>query len=219
MKLIVCIASTFVSIVPCSSVSSQMARPATTEDLPAVFDASVPRDRQVQVALSAAPPVVAKHATVYVLTNQGYEKVRAGSNGFSCLVARSFVKPTETTVEPMCFDAEGSRTLLPVRLQVEELRAEGKSASAIQASVEKGFKDGRFKAPSKVGILYMLSSENRLVPASGGDPAHVPPHLMFYAPYMYARDFGYDTAATIPLLIEPGQPDAMLVVMLPAGSM
>ncbi|HKT06258.1 MAG TPA: hypothetical protein VJR24_00025 [Gemmatimonadaceae bacterium] len=219
MKLIVCVATTFVSIVPCSSVSSQTAVRATTDNLPSVFDASVPRERQIQLASSAAPPDVARHATVYVLTNQGYEKARAGSNGFSCLVVRSFVKPTETTVEPMCFDAEGSRTLLPVRLQVEELRAEGKSDASIQAYIAKAYKDGHFKAPSRVGILYMLSSENRLVPASGGDPTHIPPHLMFYAPYMQPKDFGYDSPSAVPLLIEAGQPDAMLVVMMPGGSM
>lgn len=219
MRLVVCIVATVVSIVPCDSLRAQTAVRATTGTLPRVFDASVPRARQVQLAMSAAPPEVAKHATIYVLTNQGYEKERAGSNGFTCLVARSFVKPTETTVEPMCFDAEGTRTLVPVRLRIEEWRAEGKSDAAISASIAQGYKDGSFKAPTKVGVLYMLSSENRLVPSTGGDVASIPPHLMFYAPYMRASDFGYDSATTVPLLIEQGEPDAMLVVMLPGGAM
>jgi hypothetical protein len=180
------------------------------QDLPKVMDASMPRDQQISIALSAAPQGVATNATVYVLGAKGYEKAREGTNGVSCIVGRHFVKPTETSIEPMCFDAEGSRTLLLVHLHAEELRTKGTSEAEIKTDIAAGYKEGRFKAPSKPGILYMLSGDNRLGPTPDGGTAHVPGHFMFYGPYLTGKDLGYDSAA--PFLVQPGEPGAMMVV-------
>src|SRR6202453_658443 len=137
------------------------------QELPKIYDASVPRERQIALALSAAPAEVSSRATVFILGLKGYEKVREGTNGFSCYVGRSFVTPTETAVEPTCFDAEGSRTILVRRMRMEELRANGKSEAEIKADIANGYKEGRFRDPSKPGFLYMMSSENRLGGSSG----------------------------------------------------
>jgi len=48
----------------------------------------LPRDRETELAISAAPPDVGSKATVYVFTSQGYQKARDGENGFTCLVNR-----------------------------------------------------------------------------------------------------------------------------------
>jgi hypothetical protein len=179
------------------------------ENLPKVMDASMPRDEQISIALSAGPKGVANHATVYVLGSKGYEKAREGTNGVSCLVSRHFVKPTETTIEPMCFDPEGNRALLPVYLYREELRTNGTSEAEIKTDVANGYKQGRFQAPSKPGVLYMLSSDNRLGPTSDGGTAHVPGHFMFYAPFMTGKDLGYDSVA--PFLVQPGEPYTTMI--------
>src|SRR5271170_1229756 len=127
--------------------SSSGAIQGMAQELPKVYDASVPRERQIALAESAAPAEVSSKATVYILGPKGDEKVREGTNGFSCFVGRHFVKPTETSVEPACFDAEGSRTILIRRLRMEELRANGKSEAEIKADIANGYKDGRFKDP------------------------------------------------------------------------
>jgi hypothetical protein len=180
------------------------------DQLPKIFDASMPRDLQISLALSAGPEGVRDKAAVYVLRPKGYEKAHEGTNGVSCLVGRHFANPTETTVEPMCYDAEGSRTLLLVELYQAELRAKGTSEADIKTDVANGFKDGRFKAPSKPGVLYMLSSDNRLGPTPDHQTVHVPGHFMFYAPYMTGKELGYDSA--VPFLVQPGEPDAKMVV-------
>jgi hypothetical protein len=179
------------------------------------FDASVPRDRQIQLALSAAPPEIASKATVYILGPKGYEKAREGTNGVSCLVERTFAGTVQTSVGPMCYDAEGSRTLLLVLLFTEEMRAQGKSEEQIKADIATGYKEGRFKAPSKPGVCYMLSSENYLYNPETKKSGPFPGHLMFYAPYMTAKDFGYSAVSSSmqPYLVEPGKPNAMLVVV------
>jgi hypothetical protein len=181
------------------------------EKLPQTMDASVPRDEQISIALSAAPPDVARNATVYVLGAKGFEIAREGTNGVSCMVDRHFVKSGGTTVEPMCWDAEGSRTTMLAYVYGEELRSKGTSEDEIRADIASGYKDGRFKAPAKPGLLYMLSPDNRLGPTPDGGTAHFPPHVMFYAPYLTGKDLGY--ASDAPFLVKPGEPDALLVVV------
>ncbi|MGD0931409.1 MAG: hypothetical protein ABR902_12225, partial [Candidatus Korobacteraceae bacterium] len=189
------------------------------QKLPKVYDASVPHERQIELAESAAPAEVSSHATVYILGPKGYEKAREGTNGFSCFVGRHFVKPTETSVEPGCFDAEGSRTILVVHLREEELRASGRSEAEIKADVAKGYKEGRFQHPSKPGLLYMMSSENRL-PSGNGTTASFPPHLMFYAPNMTLKDIGFDSAPQLEYMgmTHPGAPDNLIVVVPTAST-
>jgi hypothetical protein len=182
------------------------------ENLPKIWDGFVPRDQQISIALSAAPEEVRDKATVYVLGPKGFEKGREGTNGVSCLVSRHFATPAETTIEPMCYDAEGSRTLLLADLYSEELRSKGISDAEIKTEIANGHKDGRFKAPSKPGIRYTLSSDNRLGPTSDRRTVHVPPHFMFYAPYMTGKDLGFDSDSAAAFLVQAGKPDATIIV-------
>jgi hypothetical protein len=191
-------------------------------ELPRVYDASMPRDQQITLAESAAPAEVSSKATVYVLGPKGYEKAREGTNGFSCFVGRHFVKPAETTIEPQCFDAEGSRTLLLVYMHGEELRTNGKSEAEIKADVASGYKEGRYQYPSKPGFLYMMSSQNRLSAIPEHGTGIFPPHLMFYAPNMTTKDIGFDAKPGLDKLdylgmTHPGAGDNLIVV-IPAAS-
>src|SRR5271168_3209904 len=129
----------FLGVLSIGVLLSSAAVQGMAQELPRIYDASVPRDRQIALAESAAPAEVSSNATVYILGLKGDEKVREGTNGFSCFVGRHFVKPAETTVEPTCFDAEGSRTLLMVYLRQEELRSSGKSEAEIKADMAEGY--------------------------------------------------------------------------------
>jgi hypothetical protein len=177
-----------------------------------VVDASTPRERQTELALSAAPTEVSSKATVYILGPNGYEKIREGTNGFSCLVERSFAGTTQTSSAPACFDAEGSRTLVQTYLRREELRAQGKSEAEIKDDIAKGYKDGRFKTPGP-GFLYMMSNENYVYNSESKKSGFVPPHVMFYAPNKTAKDVGYESISPtmVPYLTNSG-PEGLLVV-------
>jgi hypothetical protein len=195
---------------------------AATEDKPQepakdvkdmLVDASTPRERQIELAESAAPAEVSSKATIYILGPKGYEKVREGTNGVTCLIERSFAGTTQVSAAPACFDAEGSRTLALSYRRREELRAQGKSEAEIKEDIAKGFKDGRFKVPGP-GFLYMMSTENYFYDNDTKKWGTVPPHLMFYAPYATAKDLGYEsiTPTMVPYLVLPGQPEALIVV-------
>ncbi|MGA9510888.1 MAG: hypothetical protein WBV55_19865 [Candidatus Sulfotelmatobacter sp.] len=207
----------FVGTLSIGLFSSTALIPATAQELPRVYDASMPRDQQITLAESAAPAEVSSNATVYVLGPKGYEKAREGTNAFSCFVGRHFVKPAETTIEPQCFDAEGSRTLLLVYMHGEELRTNGKSEAEIKADVADGYKEGRYKYPSKPGFLYMMSSRNRLSAIPEHGTGIFPPHLMFYAPNMTTKDIGFDAQSLAKLdylgMTHPGAGDNLIVVI------
>src|SRR5262252_9446495 len=197
--------------------STTAAIQAMAQELPKVYNASMPRDQQITLAESAAPAEVSSKATVYVLGPKGYEKAREGTNGFSCFVSRHFVKPAETTIEPQCFDAEGSRTLLPVYLHGEELRTKGKSEAEIKADAASGYREGRYQYPSKPGFLYMMSSKNRLSAIPEHGTGIFPPHLMFYAPNVTTKDIGFDAQSLANLdylgMTHPGAGDNLIVVI------
>jgi len=156
--------------------------------------ASTPRERQIELALSAAPTEVSSKAAVYVLGPKGEEKAREGTNGFSCIIWRSFKGTTQTSSAPACFDAEGSRTILVAYMHREELRSEGKSEEEIKDDIAKGYEDGRFKTPGP-GFLYMMSNENYVYDSESKQSGFVPPHLMFYAPNKIPQDVGYESVS------------------------
>jgi len=171
------------------------------------YDFSMSRDEKIRLAESAAPPEISSKSTVYVLEHSGYVKVREGSNGFSCFVDRQ----TPWNSEPTCIDAEGAATTFLTRLSVEEERAKGRSEDEIKAEIDDGYKKGRFKAPGKPGIVYMLSDSTSLL--VNDKIVKAPPHLMFYAPYATDKDIGSPPAgAHMPRVLRAGRPYAYIIV-------
>ena len=201
-----------IAVLSSSAVAQDKPQEATREVH--LVTASTPRERQIELALSAAPTEVSSKATVYVLGPKGYEKDREGTNGFSCLVERSFRGGVQTSSAPACFDAEGSRSMMVAYLRREELRAQGKSEEEIKEDIANGYKDGRFKVPGP-GFLYMMSNENYVYNSESKKSGFVPPHLMFYAPYKTAKDVGYEAVSPtmVPYLTGSGVgPESLLVV-------
>jgi len=170
-------------------------------------DAGTPREVQIRIASLAAPKEVSDHADVYVLGQRGYELGRKGDNGFSCLIERE--RPN--TMEPECYDAEGTNTTLKVRLFVEQQRANHVSEEEIERSVRAAYKSGKFSPPVKAGIVYMLSVYNYVLNPETGEIIHFPGHLMFYAPYATERTIGSGEGA--PYIVHPGEPDALMIVV------
>ncbi len=185
---------------------------AQTEKPKATYDFSLPREEKIKLAESAAPPEISGKATVYILERSGYVRVRDGSNGFSCFVDRQ----NPLNLEPTCFDAEGSATTLQSRFLAEELRGKCKSEDEVTAAIAEGYKSGKFHAPQKPGIVYMMSDAGYLYIEQMNKMVHLPPHLMFYDPYATDKDIGEPpAAANMPRLIRAGQPDAVIIVIPP----
>jgi len=157
----------------------------------------LPQGFEVDLALSAGPEHLRADATVYVFGRRGYEKVKVGSNGFTCMVNRDGLQSGDRTFRPTCWDAEGGRTIVPVMLRVGELLAQRKTADEVRRDIDAGFDQGLFSAPHKAGIAYMLRGDLQVDPESPRVSAQsFPPHYMIYAPGVSNRDIGIDHGAS-----------------------
>ena len=111
---------------------------------------------------------------------------RESTNGFTCIVNRDH----PLNQKPVCFDAEGTATILPKILRVGELLMQGKTMSEIDAEIAEGFRTGKYISPRRAGVAYMLSGDIRNYNPHTGKVDSFPPHVMFYAPNLTNADLG-----------------------------
>jgi hypothetical protein len=156
----------------------------------------MPQDKEMAIALSAAPEHLRGGASVYVLKRTGFALVRQGTNGFSCIVNRDH----PLNQKPTCYDAEGCATILPKVLRFGELLMKGVPLERIKAEIAEGFRSGKFMSPRRPGVAYMLSGDIKNYNESTGKVESFPPHVMFYAPNLTNDDIGSDGK------FEPGLP-------------
>ena len=156
----------------------------------------LPQQQEIELALSAAPEHLRPDATVYVFEKQGYEKIRSGKNGFTCMVNRDGNQSGDNDLKPTCWDPEGSATIVPVMLRVGEMLAQGKTADEIKLDIDRGFSQGRFVSPRKAGIAYMLRGDVQYDPKTTAISRTLfPPHYMIYAPGVTNADIGINMDA------------------------
>lgn len=170
----------------------------------------LPRDLEIELALNAAPKHLRDGATVLVLDATGYVKAREGTNAFTCVVSRR-----GGDVFPVCWDAEGAKALLPIDLDDAKLRLAGRSIAEIDRLVADGFKSGNYRAPSRIGVAYMLSPMRYRIDETGKvTPSNPNPHVMFYGPGLTDADIG-GVRGSLVFMNKVG-PDGMIIV--PIGS-
>lgn len=155
----------------------------------------MPESLETDFALSALPPHLRDGASIYLLDpKKGYYLARKGSNGFICFVDRTEWDRKEfrnDIASAISYDAEGSRVIFPVFMDVAAMRASGKfTIQQISDTVNARFKKGIYKVP-KPGISYMLGPLMRTFNDAGTKVITISvPHYMFYAPYLTAADLG-----------------------------
>jgi len=164
---------------------------------------------EIELALSGAPKYLREDATVLVLESKGYVKAKEGRNAFTCMVTRR-----SGDIFPICWDEEGARSLLPVDLDDAVWRLSGMSNAEIEKKVAEGFKEGRYRAPGRPGVAYMLSPIRYRIDEKGAITRTNPlPHVMTYAPYLKDSDIG-GMRGSFAFINKVG-PDGMLI--LPVG--
>ena len=183
-----------------------------------VRPAPLPEAEEIRLAESAAPHEVSSRAGIYVLRPTGPEQVRPSSNGVMCMVARDL---HEGSRYPICYDAEGSRTLMQQELMELRLRVEGKTEPEVKAAVAAAWADGTLKTPTRTALAYMMSAHQVLFSSPDSSGRHVGPwrpHLMISAPGARGTDFGlaHDSAIQTISVDREGMPGAQLVVVVPA---
>jgi hypothetical protein len=181
----------------------------------------MPEVLEVRYALSALPPHLRDGATIFILDpDKGYARHTQGTNGMSCIVVRSdwqFPKRAfrDDIFWPVCYDAEGSKTLLQDYLYTAQLRAQGMESAQAHDEVAKRFGSPSYPNPSRAGIAYMLAPVMRTFgDAKVAEPMTMNlPHYMFYAPNVKDADIGGQPFSEYPFMLSmsPGRDDVIIL--------
>ena len=152
------------------------------------------RNAEIAMARSAAPPSVAKDATVLVFGKDGYETAVKGTNGFVCNVDRPWMDRFENSPEfwnpkrhgPVCYNPQAAKTLVPILLIRTRLALAGKSKAEMKEGMKAAIDKGELPDLEPGGMAYMLSKQGFLNSICG----NCAPHLMFYLPVKDAHTWG-----------------------------
>src|SRR5580700_7501301 len=165
---------------------------------------SLPRDLEIRLAVNALPKQLRAGATVLVMESAGYVEARHGTNPFTCIVSRR-----GGNFYPVCFDEEGSRTILSAFADDAVLRLKGATDEEVERQLAQGFEQGRYRPPARPGIAYMLSPAAYML--EKGKLTRSVPHTMFYAPFLTNADIGGIMGRTA-FVDRPG-PHGMIIVI------
>lgn len=138
------------------------------------------------VALSALPERLRAGASVYVMTEKGYRKTIEGDGSFTCIIERNHPQ----TLAPQCVDANGAAQIIPGIIYRGELVLAGKTGTEVQEAFDERAGRGEFQPPAGPGVNYMTSPYNYIYVESQNRLAHVPAHMMYYAPNLTNEDIG-----------------------------
>lgn len=184
--------------------------------------AELERSYEVQLARSAAPDDVSRDARVLAWNGERFVEARGGTNGVTCYVSRSWPE----SLEPHCFDEEGSRTILPMHLKRVEMQHQGFDAPAIDAEIAQGLADGTYRLPTRPVMSYMMSAAQKLINDQGQPAGSWKPHLMIYFPYLTEAALGLGTVPSTEaaMVVDPGTPFSNIMIVVedfvagPAGT-
>jgi len=173
---------------------------------------------EIALARTAAPPSISSSAEILVLGRTGYERAVPGTNGFVCLVERSwdasFDDPGFWNPKirgPNCFNPAAVRTQLPQFLKRTEWVLSGVGRRQLVERTRAAFANHTFKDPEPGALSYMLSKDGHI-----GDDAAGPwlPHMMFYVPRGQATAWGADAKGS-PISGHDGNDIEATVLIIP----
>ena len=178
-------------------------RQAVAEDRRAAYPAMAPLDQylisdeksEIALARSAAPGSISDGAEVMVLGHEGYKIAVKGTNGFLCIVERSWGQSTDQAEfwnpkmrAPHCFNAQATRSFALIYLMKTRLVLAGKSKAEIAQAIATALDKKELPALEPGAMAYMMSKEQYL-----NDRDKVwHSHAMFFAPGDMTKSWAAD---------------------------
>jgi len=143
------------------------------------------RGAEVALARSAAPASISGHASVMVLTSHGYETAVKGSNGFVCVVERSWAAGTDDpdfwnpkVRAPICFNAAAAKSQIPIMIKRTELILAAPSKDHLLQGIKAAFAGNQLSEPAPGSMCFMMSRQGYINDRARNWRSHV----MFYVP-------------------------------------
>lgn len=178
-------------------------RPMRAQDVQTPYPRMAPLDQylmtdrnsEIALARTAAPASISSEAEVMVLGREGYTRAVRGTNGFLCIVERSWGAATDDrdfwnakTRSPVCFNPAAARTYVPVYLMKTKLVLAGRSKAEIVQAIGSALDKKELPALEPGAMAYMMSKQQYL----SDEAKSWHPHLMFFVPGDAGKSWGAD---------------------------
>jgi hypothetical protein len=215
------LASTFFALIILLTATCQAQTEKTSYPAMAPLDQYLIPDVNSEIALarSAAPPSISDAAEVMALGRQGYATAVKGTNGFLCIVERSWGAATDEPEfwnpkvrAPICFNAAAAKTFVPIFLMKTRLVLAGKSKTEIVAATASALDKKELPALEPGAMCYMLSKQQYL--NDRGKSWH--PHLMFLVQGDVAKTWGADLPGS-PVISADDPEERVTIFMVTVG--
>lgn len=185
------------------------------------------RQGEIDFARTAAPKAISDHATVVVLDAHGYQTAAKGTNGFTCIVERSWTKAFDDdnfwnprVKTPICYNPQASRSVLPYTYFETKMALAGATEAAIRASLTAAIADKQLSVPENGSMAYMMAKDSYI-------DDHVKAwhsHIMIYTPKPLGANSGESWGANrdgSPVVYDSGHliwPQPWALFFVPVGT-
>jgi hypothetical protein len=153
----------------------------------------MPRDAEISLARSAAPKSVSDAAEILVLTKSGFQTAVEGTNGFVCMVARSWSADWDDpdfwnprVHAPICYNAIAAKSQVATTIKRTQVVLAGGSKARILDSIAAAVESGELPTAEVGSMSYMFSKGTYLNSSAG----RWLPHLMFYISEIDPKSWG-----------------------------
>ena len=174
-------------------------------------------EKEIALARSAAPPSISNNAEILVLGAHGYQTAVKGTNGFVCLVERSwdadfndpiFWNPNIRGAD--CLNPEAARTMLPHFRERANWALQGLSRPEMVTRTKAEISANTYVLPGPGAIAIMMSKEQRVA----DQQPHWHPHLMFFVANTSNAAWGANLAGS-PIMTGIGGSDPITTFLVP----
>ena len=155
-----------------------------------------------------------------VLGRKGFTTAVKGTNGFLCVVERSWGAATDAPEfwnpkirSPICFNPQAARTFARIFLVKTNLVLEGKSKAQIVAATASALDEKELPALEPGAMCYMMSKQQYL--NDRGLNWH--PHLMFFVSGDAAKSWGADQPGS-PIMAADDPEERATILMVWVGN-
>jgi hypothetical protein len=178
------------------------------------------KNSEIALARSAAPASISDGAEVMVLGRDGYTTAVKGTNGFLCIVERSWGASTDDPEfwnpkvrGPICFNPPAAKTFAPIFLMKTKLVLAGKSKSEMVQAIASALDKKELPALEPGAMCYMLSKQQYL----GDEGMHWHPHLMFFVTGDAGKSWGADLPGS-PVMAADDPEERATILMVWVGN-
>jgi hypothetical protein len=175
---------------------------------------------EIALARTAAPTSIADGAEVMVLGPKGFTVAAKGTNGFLCIVERSWGATTDDAEfwnpkvrSPICFNPAAARTFAPIFLMKTRLVLAGKSKAEIVEATASALDKKELPALEPGAMCYMMSKQQYL--NDRGRSWH--PHVMFFVAGDKAKSWGANQTGS-PVIAANDPEERVTIFMVPVGN-